>query len=114
MILVAIGTLTGCYYDVEEELYGGMICDSTAATYSGNVLRILETNCYTCHSGSLAQGGIVLEGYDNLKVYATNGKLEGSVNHTSGFSPMPKNAGKLDDCSVGAIRQWIADGAPNN
>ena len=110
---IASASLTGCYYDVEEELYP-MACDSTASTYGGTVLRILETNCYACHSSGAAMGGIVLEGYDNARAYANNGKLVGTINHDAGFSPMPKNAGPLTSCDVAAIKSWIAEGAMNN
>lgn len=110
---VSIG---GCYYDNEEELYGpGMPCNLDNVTYSGSVVPILQSRCYTCHfSGSILGGGIVLEGYSNVKFFADNGTLSGVINHRSGFSAMPKDGGKLQDCQIQTIEKWIADGALEN
>ena len=113
IFIVAVASLPGCYYDTEEALYPGN-CDTVSVTYSGSVLRILEANCYACHSSAAAQGGIVLEGYDRVKTVAGNGRLLGAITHTSGFSAMPKNTGKMDACDIGTIRQWIAAGTVNN
>ncbi|MBP7239329.1 MAG: hypothetical protein KBA14_03825 [Saprospiraceae bacterium] len=59
-------------------------------------------------------GNVILEGYDNLKVYVDNGKLLGSMKQASGFEPMPQNAPKIGDCDIAKTEQWILDGALNN
>ena len=106
--------MMSCYYDNEEKLYGEEQCSGEAATYAGRVSPIIRENCLQCHSAAIANGGVVLEGYDKLKIVADNGKLVGAITHASGFSPMPKNAPMLSSCDIDAIRQWVNDGALNN
>ena len=37
----------------------------------------------------MAQGNVVIDTYAAIKIYADNGKLLGSLNHDSGYEPMP-------------------------
>ena len=108
---------SSCYYDKEDLLYGsGGNCDSTAATYSGTVAPIMNSYCATggCHNASSAAAGVVLDNYNGVKAIASNGKLIGTVNWASGFSPMPKGGSKLPNCNITKLQQWINAGAPNN
>ena len=111
-----MGALSGCYYDQSSELYpaGAGACDSTAFSYTSDISPIITNNCLNCHSASLAQGGVNLEGFDNLQTYAQNGRLLGSVTHASGYFPMPLGAPKLSDCDLAKIRQWVNNGVLNN
>ncbi|MCB9265568.1 MAG: hypothetical protein H6558_11120 [Lewinellaceae bacterium] len=106
--------ITGCYYDVEEELYPAVECDTQGVSYSGTVQPLLSGNCYVCHSAAVNTAGITLEGYNNLKVYVDNGRFLGAIQHQPGFSPMPQGAAQLPECDILKIEQWITDGAPNN
>lgn len=107
--------LSGCYYDVEEELYpNAAACDTSGVTYSGTVSVILQQNCLGCHSAASAQGNVVLAAYNDVKNYAQSGALAGVINHSSGFSPMPKGGNKLKSCDIRKIELWIANGTPNN
>jgi cytochrome c553 len=113
-MLLAI-SVTSCYYDNEEELYpdtGG--CDTANVTYSASISPIMQSRCNGCHDASTASGGVVTSDYAGLKTVADNGRLWGAVNHDDGYSPMPKNAGKLSDCDLSKIKAWIGAGAPNN
>jgi cytochrome c553 len=74
----------------------------------------MQTNCNTCHNTTTASGGWITDNYTNLKTIATNGKLYGAVSHASGFSFMPQNANKLNDCDIAKIKKWIDSGSPNN
>ncbi len=107
-----------CYYDSMEYLFPETDdqCDTTSFTFSVDVKPILENNCYSCHSNTTATigGGIKLENYADVKVYATNGSLIGSITHSNGFQPMPDGAPKLDDCKITTIRNWIDAGMLNN
>jgi hypothetical protein len=49
-----------------------------------------------------------------VQTVALNGKLFGAVNHSSGYSSMPKNGNKLPQCKIDEIRIWITNGALNN
>lgn len=107
--------MSGCYYDKEENLYGGITtCDTSNVTFSSNVLPIIQDNCYACHSQAAGQGGIILEGYANIVIRATNGSLVGAISHAGGYSPMPKNGQKLAECDIKRIQTWINAGALDN
>ena len=106
--------LAGCYYDVEEELYPTLECQTEGLSYLSDIAPIIQRNCLGCHSQAANQGNVALEGYSRLKIYVDNGKLQGVINHQAGFSPMPKNQPKLLGCEIAKIERWISDGALDN
>lgn len=105
---------TGCYYDVEEEIYPSTECDTTDISYSMDVLPIIENNCYVCHDQATNLGNVTLEGHAHLKTMADNGKLLGVIKHQAGFPQMPQNAPQLIECDIAKIEQWVNDGALDN
>ncbi|REJ81158.1 MAG: hypothetical protein DWQ44_11685 [Bacteroidetes bacterium] len=110
-------TLNSCYYDVQEELYPTEFynkCDTGTVTYSEDIVPILQNVCYSCHGTGVGLGGVTLEPYTALASYITDGSLLGSVTHQQGFSPMPKGGGKISDCNISKLREWIRQGAANN
>jgi hypothetical protein len=117
-LLLAVGLLvTGCYYDSEEALYPQLNsgCDTTNVTFAGSIVPILSASCYGCHSNAnAAQFGdnIRLESYDDVKRNLE--RLHGAVTWQSGYTPMPQNTAKLNDCSIQIIEIWMAQGAPDN
>lgn len=120
MILFA-GTLlivsfTGCSKESEDKLAANSPCDTTAVKYSTGVVPILQNNCYPCHgaSSNSGSGGIILEGYNNIKVYVNQGYVAGNVSHSPGFVAMPYGLPKLPDCEVNTIVAWVHQGALNN
>ena len=118
IIAITVSVTSGCYYDITEELYPALaidttVCDTTNATYS-KVLPIIQNNCYSCHTGSAPSGNVNLDGHLNLKVYAANGKLMATINHSPGFPAMPRDLNKLSACNISLIQQWINNGTPNN
>jgi hypothetical protein len=116
-LLLGLVSLTACYYDKEELLYGAPApcTDSTGTiSYQAKVVPILQTNCYGCHSGSTPSGGQAMGTYTTDKAMAQNGKLLGVISHATGFSPMPKGGNKLSNCNIAVVRKWIEAGAPNN
>ena len=108
---------TSCEWKSEDEEIGIVECDTSQVTLSGKVQPILQTNCYACHStqnAPVAGAGINLEVYSSLESKANSGALLGSIQHASGFSPMPKAAAKLSDCNISIIKVWIENGAQND
>lgn len=105
--------LSGCYYDVEDELYPvdpNQTCDTQNVKYTTRVEPIIKAKCYTCHAGTAAAGGnIMLEGYTNLK-NVDGARLYGAISHTAGYSEMPKGGTKLSDCDIKAIKSWLDTG----
>jgi cytochrome c5 len=106
---------SGCYYDVEEELYpsGAQSCDTTAVSYVVDIAPIMNRSCTSCHSGSSPSAGIVLSDYTNVRLYGEGGSLLGSVSHDPNYSAMPKGGNKLDDCSIDKIKAWASQGYRN-
>lgn len=88
-------------------------CDATRFTYAAVIQPLLSANCVGCHKSGSLGGNIDLSTYATVKVQAANGKLLGSVQHASGYSPMPKG-GKLSDCQIAQIKSWIDAGALDN
>ncbi len=92
-------------------------CDTTKFTYTGAIAPMMKSYCNSCHATAAASasgGGIILDTYTGIQTQALNGKLMGTMQHTSGFSAMPKGGAKLSDCKITQVRRWIAAGAQNN
>ncbi|MCB0806299.1 MAG: hypothetical protein KDC05_10910 [Bacteroidales bacterium] len=114
-VVLMLTAMQACYYDNEETLYPDSVaCDTTNVTYAGTIAPIMAANCNSCHNSGLANGGVITESYDGLKIVADNGRLEGAVFHQSGYSPMPQNLPQLPDCELTKIKIWIDAGAINN
>ncbi|MEM6630695.1 MAG: hypothetical protein AAF694_13530 [Bacteroidota bacterium] len=114
----------GCYYDNEEELYPegtaqnpnepAAACDTTEVSFSLAVFPIIQSNCLPCHSASRSSGNVVLEDHGDVLVEVNSGRLMGTITHSPGFSPMPRNANKLPDCEISTVQAWVKQGAENN
>ncbi len=89
-------------------------CDTNNVTFSGTIFPMMQTSCIGCHSGPNPGGLIRLENYSTILTVAQNGKLLGSVNHDSGFQPMPKGGNKLATCKIDQIKIWMRNNCPNN
>jgi hypothetical protein len=91
-------------------------CDTVNMKYATNVVPILTDFCYACHGANTnsGSGGIILEGYENIRPRAISGTLMGVISHSAGFPQMPKDGPKLSDCNINKIRSWINNGAQDN
>jgi hypothetical protein len=107
-LLLLVLSLPNCYYDNEQELYGGNTCDTTSVTYSAEVTSVLQNNCYGCHDTGT---DYPLNSYDLLRPYATGGLLLQRMRDAS--NPMPPS-GILDSCSIHKIDAWVREGALDN
>jgi hypothetical protein len=113
---VCLVNLASCYYDNEETLYPDSY-NCTAVTdpsFNSDVQPLFDSRCNNCHSGSFPSAGIRLDNYTEVQKYVKDGSLMGSINQTSGFSPMPKNSSKLTSCQIETIQNWINSGAVDN
>lgn len=118
-LILVLAAIAGCYYDTEEKLYPQVssTCDLSNVTYSQTVVPILQASCLSCHSNSnsgSSGGGIRLENYSDVQTMAKNGKLMGTINHSSGYQAMPQGGGKLIDCEISQLQTWIDLGTLNN
>jgi len=117
-------SMWSCYYDSQEFLFPELpkndtiACDSAKnVTYAVTIDSIMTEHCYGCHSKASSinmGGGIVLQGYVNLKSRVNDGTLIGTITYNNKYPAMPLGASKLDDCTISYIRKWINAGAPNN
>ncbi|MEP7109554.1 MAG: hypothetical protein ABI760_16290 [Ferruginibacter sp.] len=89
-------------------------CDTTLFTYSGAVAPMMNTFCKGCHNPGSPGGGIDLSTYATIKAQAINGKLVGSIAHSTGFAAMPKGGNKLLDCQITQLKKWIQAGTQND
>ncbi len=118
-VFLIVLAFQSCYYDNEEYLYPQVFssCDTLDVSYSGSISSILALQCLSCHSTATADtygNSIILDNYAALKTYADNGRLLGAIKHETDYSPMPKNAGMLDNCKIKQFEIWINSGALNN
>lgn len=118
LFMSGVVLFTSCYYDKEEYLYGlnNTPCNdsTTAVSYSQKVVPILQQFCYSCHTGSFPSGNQLMGTYTADKAMAQNGKLYGTINHSPGYSPMPKGMSKLNSCQILTVKKWIDGGMLNN
>lgn len=117
LVITVVLTLHSCYYDNEEALYpsAGIQCDTLNVTFSGTVTTMLANSCLSCHSNTTAASsgnGIRLQDYADVKSRAVS--VEGAIKHSGGYSPMPKNGGKLKACTISQFDVWIKNGMPDN
>jgi mono/diheme cytochrome c family protein len=90
-----------------------MPCDTVNITYTSTIWPIIQDNCKGCHTGASAGGGVQLIDYNTIKSAGQSGKLYGSITHSTGFAPMPKNGAMLPDCNLTQMRKWIEKGMPS-
>lgn len=89
-------------------------CDSISVSFSADIYPMMQRHCLACHTTGSEQGGVTLDGYNNMLVYVNNGRLLSSIRHESGVVAMPYNLPKLNDCKIAQLERWINDGAPQN
>ena len=112
-ILLIFSTLQACKYDNEAELYPNPpVCDTIQMTYSTDILPILQTHCYGCHSVGSNISGHPFDDYNIIKNYALIGKLVARTNDTLKPMPQPQAGGLLDECLRLKIKAWANRGAP--
>ena len=86
-------------------------CITENVTYSDDIESILSgCTASSCHGSGSSVGS--LDGYEDAKTFAGFGRILGALRHEPGFSPMPKNRDKLDDCSIAKVEAWIEAGFP--
>ena len=90
-------------------------CDtSQSSTFSSDVFPLIQQKCLSCHDSANHFGGIVLETYEQLKESAASGELYDSVVSINGYAPRMPKGGKLSDCELIVLKNWILAGMPKN
>lgn len=109
--LLSVLFLFGCYYDNEEELYGGTSCNVVSVSFSEDIMPLIQTECAI--SGCHVQGGgtpVIYDNYQNVKAKVDDGTLKDRVLVRRDMPP----SGPLSSCQIAYIEEWINQGAPNN
>ena len=115
LLIFSLFFLSSCYYDNEQDLFQiDTECDTSEITYSVEVTGILKAKCFRCHGDGNFEGGISLDGYSLVKIFADNGLLLGTIKHDNGFKAMPTDTPKIPDCDIKKIEKWIEEGALEN
>lgn len=114
ILLLGLLGFVGCSSDVEEEIYPSIECQTEDMSYVADILPIIETDCFNCHDAANNFGGVTLEGFEAVKIFADNGQLVGSIRHEAGFSFMPQGAPQLLTCEIEKIEAWIDQGTKDN
>lgn len=89
-------------------------CTGLSPTYTTDIKPILDSKCATsgCHDATTKANGINLSNYADSKSESSRTRFMGSMQHSSGYKPMPENQAKLSDASLQKIYCWIQNGAP--
>ena len=93
----------------------GDVCETADLTYNNDIASIINSNCATagCHNADAAANATFpMTDFAEVTVAVGFDRIVGAISHSNGFSAMPKNGDKLDQCVIDKVTQWIADGAP--
>ena len=109
--------IISCATNIEEDLSVDT-CLPTEASFSKDIQPILINSCTKCHGGNNPQIGLNYESYEGTLISVSAGKPEksllyGTVSHTFGVE-MPYLEGKISDCEIEKIKNWILNGAKND
>ncbi len=112
MLFAFAVNISGCYYDVEEELYPASSntnnCDTVVPTYSQKIAPLIASNCAAsgCHVANGQSPNFST--YQN--VLASVGRIKARAVTEKTMPP----SGPLTVCDVKALQQWIDAGAKND
>jgi hypothetical protein len=110
--LFTVISITACYNDNVEDLYGVQSCDTTKVTYSTDISPIINSQCASCHSSNSPSAGISIYDYSSTVAYVNSNKnkLLGSVRWDGTASNMPKGGSKWNACNISKLEAWINQG----
>lgn len=104
---------TSCLFDNREEFYPVEIVVNPTVSFATDIFPIFQNECIVCHGASFPSGGVSLTNYEEIKITATDGSLEGSITGTNGYEIMPQGT-PLPTAQVELISTWIQEGALDN
>lgn len=102
--------LTGCYYDIEEELYPGNFCDTGNITFSGTIKPLIQTRCALpgCHVTGAQSPDLTNDA--TIKSAADQGLIRQRVIDRQPTVMPP--TGALPPCELQQVQAWLDAGAP--
>ena len=126
VLVVSVFMAHSCTYNkFSPPSAGCTAADTTNVSYSKQVAPIIASNCFTslsCHNGSSPYSGFRYDNYASLQTFLSSPYFpQGSasfincIRQTGGMYPnMPITGGKLSNCDISKIVNWINAGYPNN
>ena len=113
-LLATLGSVSGCYCDNAEQLYGtGETCDSTS-TWTADIRPLIQAQCVACHQGASAIGGLDLSSHASVQNSVLNGSLMDRIQRGAGDPLAMPPSGPLSNCNVAKVRVWERGGALPN
>jgi len=105
--------LTVIAFESCDKYQKGYDCTGNIPTYNNDIKAIYDLNCAIsgCHNAQYHASGIDLSTYSGA-ASANSDAILGSVEHSSGYSAMPKNASKLTDSQIKKIYCWMQNNKP--
>lgn len=111
-LFLFIPLISSCYYDVEEELYQNVNCNTpVSVNFTTHVQPVINSFCATsgCHvTGGTGIGNF--ETYAGLKAKVDDGSF---VDRTLQVKDMPPSI-NLAACDLELLQAWVDQGAPEN
>lgn len=89
-------------------------CTGLTPTYTADIKPILDASCASagCHSSVNPSEDIDLSTYASTKEHGNEDHFLGSIQHLSGYEPMPNGQPKLSDEIIKKISCWVQNGMP--
>ncbi len=99
---------------IEDAVMPTPDCSSSPISFQRTIIPLLNQHCNNCHSSAIHLRGIILDDYQDVRSFALEGSLAGTVMQDGNYAPMPYNAPKLDSCVIAEIYNWVHEGAKDN
>ena len=116
MLLVALAAVMGCFGCTYEVDMPSDPCEiTTAISYAGDILPILDTHCNGCHSGGAPSAGLDLTIHSSVAESALEGSLLERLRlPATNIRMMPLGGQPLPECDIVLFESWTSAGAPQN
>ena len=128
LLTLGLSLFSACSYTNGYE--EPVLCTTPATvSYQLDVLPIFKADCFRCHDAAHyrlpapqgSTGALNMESFSSIKNWTSSSAginnvsyMVGCIQHTPGFTAMPYDGGKLDNCEIALIKSWVDAGAPNN
>ncbi len=83
----------------------GASCDTLNVTYANQISKLVQTNCFACHSGTTPNGGIKLTSYTEVSNVVKTGVLISAIKRLNGVTAMPPSV-PLSSCNIRTFELW--------
>jgi len=114
LVAVLVLVVSGCYYDVEETLYGTERCNIQWVGFASDIAPLVSLKCAGCHSGTAPSGGLTLQSHAQIASIGISGALVDRTHRPAGDGLAMPPSGRLTECELSKIQNWVNQGSPDN